>query len=210
LETLDGKSEKKSDTFPETKPSKKIMPVQNGPLTMGRTQSEQNPTPNNLASKADDRFRANARVGPGDDANKWPNEKQDFFEYLKYALYEDSQFSYKEMSWLRRVLCKFCHLEPPMNSKGKPVSMYFKKDQLYCGDLGIEIDSIEECDMPLYFTGFVKGNGPRKELFYGRLFYTDAYEVTVYVGAFKEKGRAAGKNIRIYSPRGELEFEGEL
>jgi len=179
-------------------------------MTLARTQSAQDQAPmNTLHSKPDARFNRAAPGGP-DDANKWPNEKQDFFEYLKYALYEDSQFSYKEMSWLRRVLCKFCHLEPPMNSKGKPVSIYFKKDLLYCGDLGLDIESIHEHDEPIFFTGFVKGNGPKKELFYGRLFYTDGYEVTIYVGAFKERGRATGKNIRVYSPKGELEFEGEL
>ena len=97
-----------------------------------------------------------------------------------------------------------------MNSKGKPISLYFKKDLMYCGDLGVSIESIDEMDEPLYFTGFVKGNGPRKELFYGRLFYSDGYEISVYQGAFKDKGRIWGKNIRIYSPTGELEFEGEM
>ena len=159
---------------------------------------------------------SNANINPSSNLNnikeesKWPNEKQDFFEYLKYLLYEDSMMSYKEMTWIRRVMCKFCHLEPPMNSKGKPVSLFFKKQQLYSGDMGLIIDSIQDYDEDIYFTGFVKGNGPRKELFYGRLFVLDDYEVTLYQGAFKDKGRISGKNVRVYSPRGELEFEGEV
>jgi len=65
-------------------------------------------------------------------------------------------------------------------------------------------------DGDIYFTGFVKGNGPKKELFYGRLFVADDYEVTIYTGGFKDKGKFSGKNVRVYSPKGELEFEGEL
>ena len=140
---------------------------------------------------------------------KWQNEKQDFFEHLKYLLYEDSMFTFKELSWIRRVLCKYCNIEPPMNFKGKSVALYFKKDQVYEGSLGVKVECIDSLDEDIYFTGFVKGNGPKKELFYGRLYTNSHYEVTLYQGPFKEHGKVSGKNIKIYSPNGELVHEGD-
>ena len=97
-----------------------------------------------------------------------------------------------------------------MNSKGKPVSLYFKKAVPYAGSMGVNITSIDESEEDIYFTGFVKGNGPRKELFYGRLYVDNQYEVTLYQGAFKENGLIAGKNLRLYSPTGVLEWEGDI
>jgi hypothetical protein len=97
-----------------------------------------------------------------------------------------------------------------MNSKGKPVALFFKKDLPYRGELPNNVDSVFNYDGEFYFTGFVKGNGPRKELFYGRVFALEDYEVTIFQGAFKERGRFSGKNVRIYSPRGEMEYEGEI
>lgn len=140
---------------------------------------------------------------------KWQNEKQDFFEHLKYLLYEDSMFTFKELSWIRRVLCKYCNLEAPMNFKGKPIALYFKKDQIYEGNLGVKVECIDSLDEDIYFTGFVKGNGQKKELFYGRLYVNSHYEVTLYQGPFKEQGKVSGKNIKIYSPNGELVHEGD-
>jgi len=141
---------------------------------------------------------------------KWQNEKQDFFEHLKYLLYEDSMFTFKELSWIRRVLCKYCNIEPPINFEGKSVALYFKKNQVYEGNLGVKVDFIETFDPDrIYFTGFVKGNGPKKELFYGRLYTDSHYEVTLYQGPFKQNGNVSGKNIKIYSPNGELVHEGD-
>jgi len=205
---------KKFDPFvPISNPTAKLSEDLNLGRSISLKEEWVNPHPFQQSQRPTDGYQKtmnNNYVKNENPENKWVNEKKDFFEYLKYLLFEDSVFSYKEISWLRRVLCKFCNLEAPMNKKGKPISIFFKKDLIYDGSMGLPITSIDESDEEIYFTGFVKGNGPKKELFYGRIYMNSHYEVTLYQGAFKEKGNISGKNLRVYSPTGVLEWEGDI
>lgn len=179
-------------------------------LRKGQSYNEKMPYNNSYNSMNSKGFNNLNSYNPGEKKeDKWQNEKQDFFEHLRYLLYEDSTFTFKELSWIRRVLCKYCNLEAPSNFKGKQVNLWFKKDQVYDGTLGINIEGLDLSEDDVYFTGFVKGNGPKKELFYGRLFVQDHYESTQYQGAFKDNGKVCGKNIKIYSQNGEMLYEGD-
>jgi len=79
---------------------------------------------------------------------KYPNEKEDFFQYMDYLLYEDSEFTLKEVAWLRRTIYKFMDLKPIHEKE----NLFYKKELLF--------DDVEFTNMgqQSYFRGFLSSN----------------------------------------------------
>ena len=212
---------------PQQQPASEFYKAPSTQTTIGKNlgitrkpRTETQPNPNYLGKKEGGLVKGGERRDPK--MTYWTNEKEDFFVYLEYLLYEDTSMSYKEVAWLRREFYKFMNLKTPeINSETQqPPSLYFKKNLEFAFDSNVYPTSVKAAfdnvlgkGKKVFFTGFVTTvvDKPNcyKEMFYGRLFLRGECEVTIYEGFFKDS-QITGSGVKIYNQKGEVLFEGPV